>query len=285
MYNIQNEHYNYDVSEKGKATPYFKAYLSATNERPFYEEPVVPVVVDNRKEPKRTFFVLMVAILSLLIVAVVGLSFMGIMPEYTALFGQQTDEIVGEEYDEPADEIVAEAATAEDVTDGSETDTETEEESVEYVYAKISADDIINSTLKMLGIIETEEELVFYSECLANIELVETTALIAYYALPAAIALTAIIALYIFIKSIFALFSAKRRKFSYISLLLLLVSLLGIVAGLVWNAEPLSSVLSFFMMSGTNLVLGLGYIIVIVLEILLLICSMFAYRSKKKAKY
>lgn len=280
MYDILDEHINYDVTKKGKATPYYLTYLAAYNKRPFYEEPVEPVIVDNRKEPKRTGVVILMAVISFLIVAFIAVGFLGLMPSITALYANPADEVV----EEAEDADVAYADTVDDADVEADADADAEEEAV-AAGTYIGIDDIFKSTLKKFGMLETEEELVFYTECLADIDNVDTTTMLAYYAIPVSIALTLIVGLYIFIKSMIAIFTSKRRSFSYISLILLLFSLLGVFGGVVWNAEPLSSIVYFFAMNGLNMVLGFGYIIIIVLEILLLVSSFFAYRSKKNAKF
>ncbi len=291
MYDIFEEHKKYDVTKKGKATPYYLTYLSAYNRRPFYEEPAEPVIVDNRKLPKRTGVIIAMLVVSLLIVAFMAVGFLGFLPEsmdsITALYGKATDSTTEIVDDTTDTDIGLEEVSDTDTEADADADADTEEDVEETVasYSYIGIDDIVKSTFKKFGLLETEEELVFYNECLANIDNAETNIMLAYYAIPVSIALTIIVALYIVIKSIIALCSAKRSSFSYISLILLLFSLLGVFGGVVWNAEPLASVLYFFTMNGLNMVLGLGYVIVLVLEIVLLICSLFAYRSKKTAKY
>lgn len=239
----------YDLRKKEKATPYYLACMAAYDQRPRYEEPEVPVFVDTRPKPKRTFFVVMIAILMAALIAVLALSYFSVMPGYTNLFSKVID------VDDPA------------------------------LNETIGVDDVINSSLKKFISYGESDDYRFYQECLLDIENAEIPQMIAYYALPVSILLALIVALYVFIKAIIAISSPKRRKFSYITLILLLFTLLGVAAGVVWNAQSFDQVLYFFTMSGTNMIIGFGYIIIVGIELVAWICSMFAYRSKKKAKY
>ena len=60
----------------------------------------------------------------------------------------------------------------------------------------------------------------------------------------------------------------------------MLFSLLGVVGGAVWNGQPMASLVGYLTGSGTNMILGYGYLAIIGLEVLALIFSLFAYRSK-----
>lgn len=231
----------YELNKKEKATPYYLSYWAAWLQRPYYEDPVVPVIVYPK--PKRTFFVVMVLVLMLAVIAVAVLSFTGVVPQL-ALFEKIN--------------------SVEDAADNQQ----------------IGVDDIVYSTLKSFSM-EVNGDILFYYGALRDVETASTPVMIAYYAIPAALILTILIALYILIKAIIALTSEKRRRFSYISLILLLFSLLGVVGGFIWNAQPTSQILNFIMRKSTNITLGFGYMAIVGLEILALIFSLFAYRSKK----
>lgn len=240
----------YNLNKKEKATPYYLSYLAAYNQRPFYEDPVVPVVVDNRPLPKRLFCVIIITVLMAALLVATVLSFMQVLPDYTGLF--------------------------------TKIDVDNAENNV-----NIGVDDVIYGSLRKIFSLETEGDSVFYNDCLYDIENASTAQMIAYYALPVSLILMVVIAIYILIKAFVACFTPKRRKFSYISLLLILFTLIGVVSGIVWNGQALEldSILGFFTFASANISIGIGYFIIIGIEIIAWIFSMCAYRSKKKCKF
>lgn len=236
----------YSQTKKEKASPYNLAYLAAWNLRPKYEDPYVPVVV-RPGEPKRNVILILLCVLMVAIIAVFALSYFVVLPDYTALFEK--------------------AGQGEGGTDKA-----------------IALDDIINSTLRKLALGAADldaAELDFYTDCLQNVESLEIEFMIAYYALPVSIILTAVIAIYVLIKGLSAITTRmKRKKFSYIILLQLLFSLLGVVSGFVWSRVAVADFINFITGSAATLALGIGYIIVIGIEILALVLSFFAYKSR-----
>lgn len=243
VYHVQTDS-SYDPKKRDTASPYYMSYWAAWLQRPVYDDPVEPII--TYPKPRRTAFVILIAVLMAALIAVFAISYLKLLPELS-LFHQIN--VV----DDAADDI------------------------------DIGFDDIVNGTLKSFSI-PVEGEPVFYAKALSNIDNVEMSVMISYYAIPASIALSLLIAVYILIKSIMSLTNDKRRKFPYIALVLLLFTLLGVVGGIVWNAQPLASVMGFVTGSGTNLVLGYGYYAIIGIEILALIFSLFAYKSKELVK-
>ncbi|MDD3946474.1 MAG: hypothetical protein PHI19_01390 [Clostridia bacterium] len=236
----------YFQTKKEKASPYNLSYLAAWNLRPRYEDPYVPVQ-PKPGEPKRNAVLIILCILMVALITVFALSYFVVMPDYTALFQK-----VGQ---------------GEGGTDKA-----------------IALDDVINSTMRKLAIGAADmdtAELDFYTDCLENIDSLGIAFMIGYYAMPVAVILTLIIALYVLVKALMGISTRmKRKKFTYIILLQLLFSLLGIVSGFVWSGVPVAEFLSYLTGSATTLVVGIGYFIILGIEVLALILSFFAYKSK-----
>ncbi|HOB63896.1 MAG: hypothetical protein GX095_05045 [Clostridiales bacterium] len=236
----------YYQSKRDKASPYNLSYLAAWNLRPKYVDPFIPVP-PRPGEPKRLGILIVLCILMVALIAVLALSFLEIVPDYTALFTK-----VGAE-------------------EGAEGDT------------LIGVSDIVYSTLRKLGMGATDvdpSELIFYTDCLENIDAVGTSFMIAYYALPVSIILTLVIAIYVFIKGIAGVSARmKRRKFTYIIFLQLLFTLLGLVSGFVWSGVQLAEIMNYITGSA-SFNLGIGFYALIGIEVLALIFSFFAYKSK-----
>lgn len=255
----------YLQTKKEKASPYNLSYLAAWNLRPRFEDPFVPVA-PRQGEPKRSFVLVLIAVMMVLLIAALALSYLAVMPEYTALF--QKPAISGTDIEE------------EEADEEAEVDEEAEDIEGDIT---ISLDDIINSTLRKLAIgaadVETAD-LHFYTDCLENIDELETPYMIAYYALPVSMVLTAVIAIYVLIKAISGIAGRmKRKKFTYIILLQLLFSLFGVVSGFVWSGVAVADIMSYI--TGSSLlVLGIGYLALLGIEVVALVLSLFAYKSK-----
>lgn len=157
------------------------------------------------------------------------------------------------------DEYVAEAAEEEDV-DVDESEEGEEEEEVE------------------------EKHYYFYEHYMVNLEEAESMQKLAYYGLPVALILGVVIALIYFIRAIVGLCSGKRRKlYVFSGIMMLVVTLVGIVFGFMCTGAEWGSLMSFISMDNSlEVQLGYGYIIMLVLSVLILIASCFAFRSKKK---
>lgn len=239
--NNENAGTRYELSNYEKATPYYQRYYAAWLKKP-YKAPVFEPKYMYPK-PKRTPFVVLILILMVAVIAVAAISFLGLVPQLT--FFNKVNDIDIAEDNQP-----------------------------------VGVADIIYSTVKKTIGMETEDELIFYEDALRDVDNAELTKQIAFYAIPASIILTVLIAVYILIKSISALTSDKRKKFPYISLILLLFSLLGVVGGAVWNGQPMENLTGYLMGGSTNIELGLGYLVIVILEVLALVFSLFAYRSK-----
>jgi hypothetical protein len=237
---------NYYQSKKEMASPYNLSYMAAWVQRPKYADPYVPVM-PKLKEPKRTVILILIMVLMVALIAVIALSYLAIMPEYSAMFSK------------PAG-------------DGQT--------------VLIGVNDIVNSTLRKLGLGAADVDsgtLIFYTDCLADVDGLELPYMIAYYALPVALILTLVIAVYVLIKSITGLAGhMKRKKFVYIVFLQLLFSLLGAVSGFVWSKAALADFMGF-VTGGTAVYLGIGYLAVLGIETAALILSFFAYKSKKQS--
>lgn len=258
----------YSQTKKEKASPYNLSYLAAWNQRPRFEDPFVPVA-PKLGEPKRSLVLVLIAVMMVLLIAVLALSYLVVMPEYTALFQKpaisDTDVDLDEADEAEADETDADVAEAADIT--------------------ISLDDIINSTLRKLAIGAADADtadLHFYTDCLENVDELETPFMIAYYALPVSMILTAVIAIYVLIKAITGIAGKmKRKKFTYIILLQLLFSLFGVVSGFVWSGVAVADFMTYI--GGSSLLaVGIGYFAVLGIEVIAIVLSLFAYKSKAK---
>lgn len=259
---MNDNHYN--LKQREQMTPYFRSFRASFGQVSHYRDERVyaPPTIVQPKTKRPVFLILLLAMMALA-VAVVALSFLQVLPQL---------------------------AFFEKVNEAAATDEEAEN-------TLIYADDLVFSLIESFTGTEeaaeaaaaepaegeTEErELYFYDNALSKLEDAELVTKLAYYAIPISVALAAVLAVLIIIKSIVGLAGQKRRKMSYLVILMLLITLLGVVGGLVWNNEPMSEMTGFLMRSGTNLILGFAFYALLIVEVLALIFSFFAYKSKKK---
>lgn len=223
------------------------------------------------KRARRGFMVFLVMLFALLYVAVGALSFLQIeaLDDYNSYFNMFTK----------VEEVLPEGATIEDIENGTA--------EYEYVTTNIGANDVIMSFAKMFMEDSIEGDYYFYNECLALIDGAETMNMIAYYALPVVLALGIVIALIFFIRAFVSLCTPKRRKlFVLSSILMLVLSVVGILCGFFWSGLEFAQVMVYLnvMAPAAPLQVGYGYLIMTVLSLLALIASLFAFRSKKKVQ-
>ena len=223
------------------------------------------------KRARRGFMVFLVMLFALLYVVVGALSFlqMEALDEYNSYLNMFTK----------VEEVVPEGATLEQIENG--------DAEYEYVYTNIGANDVIMSFAKMLMGDSIEGDYYFYNECLALIDGAETMNMIAYYALPVVLVLGIVIALIFFIRAFVSLCTSKRRKlFVLSSILMLVLSIIGIFAGFFWSGLEFADAMVYLnvMAPAAPLQVGYGYLIMTVLSLLALIASLFAFRSKKKVQ-
>lgn len=300
MANRANE---YLITKRDMSSPYYKAYCEAKASRRPAQAPQNRVSVLNsyfdsepeevvnetqgrkvRKEKvkrqrtkgtmkraRRGFMVFLVMLFALLYVVVGALSFlqMEALDEYNSYLNMFTK----------VEEVVPEGATLEQIENG--------DAEYEYVYTNIGANDVIMSFAKMLMGDSIEGDYYFYNECLALIDGAETMNMIAYYALPVVLVLGIVIALIFFIRAFVSLCTSKRRKlFVLSSILMLVLSIIGIFAGFFWSGLEFADAMVYLnvMAPVAPLQVGYGYLIMTVLSLLALIASLFAFRSKKKVQ-
>lgn len=300
MANRANE---YLITKRDMSSPYYKAYCEAKASRRPAQAPQNRVSVLNsyfdsepeevvnetqgrkvRKEKvkrqrtkgtmkraRRGFMVFLVMLFALLYVVVGALSFlqMEALDEYNSYLNMFTK----------VEEVVPEGATLEQIENG--------DAEYEYVYTNIGANDVIMSFAKMLMGDSIEGDYYFYNECLALIDGAETMNMIAYYALPVVLVLGIVIALIFFIRAFVSLCTSKRRKlFVLSSILMLVLSIIGIFAGFFWSGLEFADAMVYLnvMAPAAPLQVGYGYLIMTVLSLLALIASLFAFRSKKKVQ-
>lgn len=89
----------YNPNKKAQATPYFQSYMYAYGQRPAYVEPVeeipvAPVAVKPFKS-KRTFFVVIIALMSILILATAVMSGLGMVPLLSKFNGDEAAVAIG----------------------------------------------------------------------------------------------------------------------------------------------------------------------------------------------
>ena len=300
MANRANE---YLITKRDMSSPYYKAYCEAKASRRPAQAPQNRVSVLNsyfdsepeevvnetqgkkvRKEKvkrqrtkgtmkraRRGFMVFLVMLFALLYVVVGALSFLQIeaLDEYNSYLNMFTK----------VEEVVPEGATLEQIENG--------DAEYEYVYTNIGANDVIMSFAKMLMGDSIDGDYYFYNECLALIDGAETMNMIAYYALPVVLVLGIVIALIFFIRAFVSLCTSKRRKlFVLSSILMLVLSIIGIFAGFFWSGLEFADAMVYLnvMAPAAPLQVGYGYLIMTVLSLLALIASLFAFRSKKKVQ-
>ena len=300
MANRANE---YLITKRDMSSPYYKAYCEAKASRRPAQAPQNRVSVLNsyfdsepeevvnetqgrkvRKEKvkrqrtkgtmkraRRGFMVFLVMLFALLYVVVGALSFlqMEALDEYNSYLNMFTK----------VEEVVPEGATLEQIENG--------DAEYEYVYTNIGANDVIMSFAKMFMGDSIEGDYYFYNECLALIDGAETMNMIAYYALPVVLVLGIVIALIFFIRAFVSLCTSKRRKlFVLSSILMLVLSIIGIFAGFFWSGLEFADAMVYLnvMAPAAPLQVGYGYLIMTVLSLLALIASLFAFRSKKKVQ-
>lgn len=300
MANRANE---YLITKRDMSSPYYKAYCEAkASRRPaqapqnrasvlnsYFDSEPEEVVNETQgrkvrkekvkrqrtkgtmKRARRGFMVFLVMLFALLYVVVGALSFlqMEALDEYNSYLNMFTK----------VEEVVPEGATLEQIENG--------DAEYEYVYTNIGANDVIMSFAKMLMGDSIEGDYYFYNECLALIDGAETMNMIAYYALPVVLVLGIVIALIFFIRAFVSLCTSKRRKlFVLSSILMLVLSIIGIFAGFFWSGLEFADAMVYLnvMAPAAPLQVGYGYLIMTVLSLLALIASLFAFRSKKKVQ-
>ena len=300
MANRANE---YLITKRDMSSPYYKAYCEAkASRRPaqapqnrasvlnsYFDSEPEEVVNETQgrkvrkekvkrqrtkgtmKRARRGFMAFLVMLFALLYVVVGALSFlqMEALDEYNSYLNMFTK----------VEEVIPEGATLEQIENG--------DAEYEYVYTNIGANDVIMSFAKMLMGDSIEGDYYFYNECLALIDGAETMNMIAYYALPVVLVLGIVIALIFFIRAFVSLCTSKRRKlFVLSSILMLVLSIIGIFAGFFWSGLEFADAMVYLnvMAPAAPLQVGYGYLIMTVLSLLALIASLFAFRSKKKVQ-
>ena len=300
MANRSNE---YLVTSRDMSSPYYKSYCeSRAARRPaqlpanrasvlnsYFDSEPEEVVNENQgkkvkkekvkrqrtkgtmKRARRGFMVFLVMLFALLYVVVGALSFLQLdmLGDYNSYLNMFTK----------VEEVVPEDVTIEQIENG--------EAEYEYVTTGIGANDIIMSFAKMLMGDSIEGDYYFYNECLALIDGAEMMNMIAYYALPVVMVLGIVIALIFFIRALVSLCTPKRRKlFVLSSVLMLVLSIIGILAGFFWSGLEFADAMVYLnvMAPAAPLQVGYGYLIMTVLSLLALIASLFAFRSKKKVQ-
>lgn len=294
MANRANE---YLVTKRDKSSPYYKSYCESRATRTpaklpanrasvlnsYFDTEPEEFVNENQgkkvkkqkvkrqrtkgtmKRARRGFIVFLVMLFALLYVVVGALSFLQLdmLEEYNSYVNMFTKVEETPAVDDTA-EVTYEAG------------------------AGISAKDVIMSfAQKIMGNDKIEGEYYFYNECLATIDSAETVNMIAYYALPVVMVLGILVAVIFFIRALITLCTPKRRKlFILSSVLMLVLSIVGILCGFIWSGMEYSGIMAYLnvMQLAAPMQVGYGYLIMTVLSLLALIASLFAFRSKNKVQ-
>lgn len=305
----------YKMNRRDMSSPYMASYMASRAERPrpsnvkmrpiyvgakqndvyddyedYYQEPEVNVknkrTKGKAKRARRGFIVFLIALFTLLYIAVAALSYLNMdalsgYNKYFALY-----EVPGAaEDDTVAKEETAEAASAADTETDAETDTEDTETDVPAEAVYIGLEDVVMSFVACFIDSVDGEGYYFYDNYYADIDSADTVTMIACYAMPVTLALGLVIALIFFIRALVALFGSKRRKlFIFSAVLMLIMTVLFAACGfLIFAGTDFSVLMSFLSMDGSlGLQLGIGTIIMAGLSLVTFVFSLFAFRPKKK---
>lgn len=305
----------YKMNRRDMSSPYMASYMASRAERPrpsnvkmrpiyvgakqndvyddyedYYQEPEVNVknkrTKGKAKRARRGFIVFLIALFTLLYIAVAALSYLNMdaLSDYNKYFALY--EVPGAaEDDTVAKEETAEAASAADTETDAETDTEDTETDVPAEAAYIGLEDVVMSFVACFIDSVDGEGYYFYDNYYADIDSADTVTMIACYAMPVTLALGLVIALIFFIRALVALFGSKRRKlFIFSAVLMLIMTVLFAACGfLIFAGTDFSVLMSFLSMDGSlGLQLGIGTIIMAGLSLVTFVFSLFAFRPKKK---
>ena len=256
----------------------------------YYQEPEVNVknkrTKGKAKRARRGFIVFLIALFTLLYIAVAALSYLNMdaLSDYNKYFALY--EVPGAaEDDTDAKEETAEAASAADTETDAETDTEDTETDVPAEAAYIGLEDVVMSFVACFIDSVDGEGYYFYDNYYADIDSADTVTMMTCYAMPVTLALGLVIALIFFIRALVALFGSKRRKlFIFSAVLMLIMTVLFAACGfLIFAGTDFSVLMSFLSMDGSlGLQLGIGTIIMAGLSLVTFVFSLFAFRPKKK---
>ena len=305
----------YKMNRRDMSSPYMASYMASRAERPrpsnvkmrpiyvgarqnevyddyedYYQEPEVNVknkrTKGKAKRARRGFIVFLIALFTLLYIAVAALSYLNMdaLSDYNKYFALY--EVPGAaEDDTVAKEETAEAASAADTETDAETDTEDTETDVPAEAVYIGLEDVVMSFVACFIDSVDGEGYYFYDNYYADIDSADTVTMIARYAMPVTLALGLVIALIFFIRALVALFGSKRRKlFIFSAVLMLIMTVLFAACGfLIFAGTDFSVLMSFLSMDGSlGLQLGIGTIIMAGLSLVTFVFSLFAFRPKKK---
>lgn len=290
----------YAVSRHDMATPYYSAFVAAreakstqkvnmpANLKAIYgngNKAEAPKDISTNYKPvraRRGFWCVLLAILLIVYIAVPAVNFFEVMPEFTSLLeyevgvdaesGVATKDYIGTE-----DVVNGTIWLAEELVAGEEVPAEAAEDVEEVPSEEATAD---------AESVQVSKYYDFVQEGIAN----GTTSAIMALIFPLGIVLSLITALIFLIRVLVAVFTVKRRKLFVLSGILLFVfTLVGVVGAFLATGAEFGSIMNFIPMLAEegaviSYQLSLGYIIMAGVSLLALICSLFAFRSKKKVK-
>ena len=288
----------YVVTRHDMATPYYSAYTAAKAEkatqkanRPANLQAIygkskaqAPKDIPTDHKPvraRRGFWCVLLAILLIVYIAIPVVNFFEVMPEFTSFLEYDTIEVdeegnVVKGYIGTEDAVTGTIWLVEDLI-GAEEEPEAEAAGEEGAEDNSEEGDAVAS----------EQVSVYYDLVQLGI-ITETTSEIMALIFPIGVVLSLITALIFLIRALVAVFTVKRRKLFILSGILLFVfTLVGVVGAFLATGAEFSSIMNFIPMlaeEGAMMTyqLSLGYIIMAGVSLLALICSLFAFRSKKK---
>ena len=290
----------YAVSRHDMATPYYSAFAAAreakstqkvnmpANLKAIYgkgnkaESPKDIPTNYNPVRARRGFWCVLLAILLIVYIAVPAVNFFEVMPEFTSLLEYEAgvdaeSGVVTKDYIGTEDVVNGTIWLAEELVAGEEVPAEAAEDVEEVPSEEATAD---------AESVQVSKYYDFVQEGIAN----GTTSAIMALIFPLGIVLSLITALIFLIRVLVAVFTVKRRKLFVLSGILLFVfTLVGVVGAFLATGAEFGSIMNFIPMLAEegaviSYQLSLGYIIMAGVSLLALICSLFAFRSKKKVK-
>lgn len=268
---------------------------------------------EKPKRARRLVPVLLIALFTLLFIAVLGLGYANLdmlsdYNSYLALYegnpdaedivlddtegieegaenGGETEAEAAAQSEEETDGDTASDEAQEDETAGETAEGDAEEDIEAPALVSVGVEDLFMSFAAMFVDSIDGSGYYMYTEFYQNIDSADTVTMIASYVLPVALLIAAVTALVFFIRALVAMFGAKRRKgFIASAVVMLVFTLISAVAGYLMVAgTDFSLVMSFLTMDGTlALQLGMGTIILAALSLVTLIMSFFAFRKSRK---
>lgn len=230
----------------------------------------------SQKKVKRNFFVFLTAFLSIVLIAFLVVSFVGIekIADYTSIAVKKTT--IGEGEDAVT---TVENISLKDIAMGT----------IESFKKKPAEE--AEAAGEETEVTETEvtESYIYYTDRMENVKSLDMVGKMSAYGFPVGLVVFVLIVIVFMVRLLISLFTPKRRKFFILSSVLLLV--LGIVINLflyMWSVvgTDFSKIKDFVYLfakdSALTIQASIGALVLIAVPLLMTITSIFCFRSKKK---